>query len=102
MVGTKIEEIKLKFESDLRAMMGQYVEAKSLLAERDKTILHLKELIKQQETTILTYRKQIDKFMIHDEKQNVIRIELAYFLDINNCRRRRGQSSCLKKSNRKS
>ena len=46
MVATKIEEIKLKFETDLRAMMGQYVDAKSQVTERDRQINHLKELVK--------------------------------------------------------
>ena len=74
MVATKIEEIKLKFETDLRAMMTQYVDTKSQLADRDKQILQLKDLVKQQESSILTYRKMLEKYQVHDEKGNTVYI----------------------------
>lgn len=52
MVGTKLEEIKIKFESDTRVLMTQLVELKAQLIEKDKQIAQLKEIIKSQEVTL--------------------------------------------------
>jgi hypothetical protein len=61
MIAAKIEEIKIKFESDMRALMAQYVEAKSTILEKDKQIQQLKELIRQQELSLSNFKRHMER-----------------------------------------